>query len=100
MIILGDQLVLKHHTTLDGSEVSFKGRITKVPDKYSDEFVLEMNNQVQVPTYKLINFVFFPSAYNNPRKFSEKVKTTESRRRIDMNLIFFTKNVPNFQKIF
>ena len=29
--MIGDQLVLKHHQTLDGSEVSFKGRITKVP---------------------------------------------------------------------
>lgn len=55
--MIGDQLTLKHHQTLDGSEVSFKGRIVKVPDNHSDEFILEMNTNVQIPTDRRTNFI-------------------------------------------
>uniref|UniRef100_A0A914YUY4 DNA helicase n=1 Tax=Panagrolaimus superbus TaxID=310955 RepID=A0A914YUY4_9BILA len=56
-LMIGDQLTLKHHQTLDGSEVTFKGRIVKVPDNHNDEFVLEMNTNVQIPTDRRTNFI-------------------------------------------
>lgn len=51
------QLKLKHHQTIDGSEVAYQGRIVKIPDNFSDEFSLEMAENTKMPTDKRTNYV-------------------------------------------
>ncbi|KAI1731651.1 RNA helicase (UPF2 interacting domain) domain-containing protein [Ditylenchus destructor] len=57
-LMIGDDLRLKHHQTIDGSEWSCEGRIVKVPDNHSDEFCLEMfASSNKIPTDKRTNFI-------------------------------------------
>uniref|UniRef100_A0AC34QSM7 Upf1 domain-containing protein n=1 Tax=Panagrolaimus sp. JU765 TaxID=591449 RepID=A0AC34QSM7_9BILA len=81
-LMIGDQLVLKHHQTLDGSEVVYKGRIVKIPDNHNDEFVLEMSPGFQMPNDRRTNYVceFVWNSTSFDRMYSalERLVTHES----------------------
>uniref|UniRef100_A0A7E4VNX2 DNA helicase n=1 Tax=Panagrellus redivivus TaxID=6233 RepID=A0A7E4VNX2_PANRE len=81
-LMIGDQLVLKHHQTLDGSEVAYKGRIVKIPDNHNDEFILEMSAGVQCPsdcrTNYVCEFVWNSTSFDRMYSALDKLATHES----------------------
>uniref|UniRef100_A0A915E9R4 DNA helicase n=1 Tax=Ditylenchus dipsaci TaxID=166011 RepID=A0A915E9R4_9BILA len=89
-LMIGDDLRLKHHQTLDGSEWVAEGRIIKVPDNHSDEFVLEMFSSTnKIPTDKRTNFIceFVWNSTSFDRMF-KALSRLESRERCVSQYIY------------
>uniref|UniRef100_A0AC35TGV9 Regulator of nonsense transcripts 1 n=1 Tax=Rhabditophanes sp. KR3021 TaxID=114890 RepID=A0AC35TGV9_9BILA len=56
-LMIGDELKLKHNQTILGVPWECKGHLIKVPDHHSEDFILEFDESVTIPTVKRINYI-------------------------------------------